>query len=66
MRVRSYEFYEVRTSLLGIEPTVHCRGSEKICREKMGKMRESHLEANNGNLYLVRVQLIEAIKADKQ
>lgn len=63
MRVRSYEYYEVVSDLTGKNYNVHYWGSEAYCRNHMMKMSET--VDSNGNLYLVRCQLIEAFKADK-
>lgn len=65
MRVRSYEFYEVRAGRLGIDDRCLHRGNEETCRKWM-RNNEENIDANKENLYLVRVQLIEACKADKE
>lgn len=63
MRTRSYEFYEVRTNLTANDPNVHCRGALESCRTKLRNM-EQYVD-EQGNVYLVRVTLIEALKSDK-
>lgn len=63
MRVRSYEYYEVVSALTGFNHEVLFRGSLEVCKNKM--MSLSTTVDDNGNLYLVRCQLIEAYKADK-
>lgn len=65
MRRRSYEFYEVRTSLTDDHATVLRRGPRSICEQWMTNNAEN-VDANGCNLYLVRVQLVEAYKADKK
>ena len=63
MRIRSYEYYEVVTDLTGKTHNVLCRGSKESCKRQMDALA-SIVDAN-GNLYLVRCQLVEAFKADK-
>lgn len=64
-RHRSYEFYEVRSGPFGgDDQIVATRGSEEFCRKWLRNM-EGHIERNGVNVYLVRIQLIEAIKVDK-
>lgn len=63
MRIRSYRFHEVRTNIAN-DGECLCRGNEEMCRQWMQK--NQHLVQKSGNLYLVEVQLIYAIKADKE
>jgi hypothetical protein len=63
MRVRTYEYYEVVSDLTGKGHSVHFRGALDGAERHMTKLLKTVDE--NGNLYLVRCQLIQAYKADK-
>lgn len=65
MRIRSYEFYEVRSNISTDHDSLHYRGGEEGARQKLAFMGQS-VEENNGNVYLLRVQVLKALKADKK
>ena len=63
MRTRSYEFYEVVTDITGRNRNVHFRGGLESARKHFDRMAE-YVE-DRGNVYLIRCQVIEAMKRDK-
>lgn len=65
MRIRSYEFYEVWTNLNTPNEERQYRGGEEGARNKLA-LYSMTADENNGNVYLVRVTLLEAYKADKK
>lgn len=65
MRRRSYEYYEIVSGLTGVAHSVHYRGNLIGAERKLDEMSAT-VDDNNGNLYLVHCQLIEARKADKK
>lgn len=64
MRTRSYEFYEVVSDITGLNHHVHCRGNKRVCDRHLAGLLDT--VDSNGNLYLIRCQLVEAYKADKK
>lgn len=64
-RIRSYEFYEVRSNINTEHDSLHYRGGEEGARNKLAQMGLT-ADDNVGNVYLLRVQVMEAIKADKK
>lgn len=64
-RIRSYEFYEVRSNINTERDSLHFRGAEQGARNKFATMGFT-ADDNSGNVYLLRVQVMEAIKADKK
>lgn len=64
MRIRSYEYYELVSDITSKEHSVHWRGTLAACERHMRGLAAT--VDQNGNLYLVRCQLIEAWKADKK
>lgn len=64
MRTRSYEYFEVVSDLTGVAHSCHYRGNKFGAEKKLDEM--SKLVDSNGNVYLVRCQLLEARKADKK
>lgn len=64
MRRRSYEFFEVRSNLGKEGENTHFRGEEEGARAKLRTMSNT-FGLNNGNIYLVRCQVLEAWKVDK-
>ena len=65
MRQRSYEFYEVRTNLGRTGEELQCRGGFEEARRTFERYSRS-VDHNQGAVYLCRVQVMEAAKADKQ
>lgn len=65
MRTRTYEFYEVRTSMIDDDAKIIFRGDRTRCEQWMFNNAEN-VEPNSTNLYLVHVQLVQAMKADKK
>lgn len=59
-RIRSYEFYEVRTNLAHSGEQLMCRGSFETCDDYMNKWGKK--VAERGNLYMLRVTLVRAHK----
>lgn len=61
MRYRSYEYYEIRTNLgKDDEKTISWHSDLSTARIRFNALTDTH-----HNIYLVRVNLIEARKVDK-
>lgn len=64
VRRRSYEFYEVVTNLGRADEERRSRGSLATCERVLAKYANEVAEGKN-NVYLTRVTVVEAWKADK-
>lgn len=64
MRTRSYEYWEIRNGWDDDAVTLK-RGNEEHCRRFLQSIA-NRVENTGENLYLVRITLVQAIKADKK